>query len=112
MSMICRKTMQPCQTEGMCAPWQGCADPKDAELRRLEAEVAELKRHRAILGGEIERERADKAELLEALKGLVGACDVTAYGAALSNASVLIAKHGGTPKYETTAHVLKFEGEE
>lgn len=42
MSMICRKTMKPCQTESMCAPWQGCADPKDAELRRLKAANAEL----------------------------------------------------------------------
>lgn len=31
--MICRKTMQPCMTPGMCAPFQGCQP--DQEWREI-----------------------------------------------------------------------------
>lgn len=25
--LICKRTMRPCPTEGMCAPFQGCSSP-------------------------------------------------------------------------------------
>jgi len=31
---ICRKTMQPCQTPGMCAPFGGCASHSSEPIRQ------------------------------------------------------------------------------
>jgi hypothetical protein len=41
--MICRKSMQRCQTPGMCAPHGGCADPSTARgVAAIEAAIATL----------------------------------------------------------------------
>lgn len=46
--LICRKTMQRCQTPGMCLPFQGCPDPMQrtmhGQLAAKDAEIAELRR--------------------------------------------------------------------
>ena len=50
-AMICRKTMQPCMTPGMCVPFEGCGG--DAQrfgdsprIAALKAELARVKAER------------------------------------------------------------------
>jgi len=86
---------------------------RNAQIKRLEAESREKSLQYLSLLGECQDALSAKAELLEVLKQIEGIkFSNWSDGAMRKIAIEAIKKHGGTPKYETTAHVLKFEGEE
>ncbi len=67
--LICRRTMRRCATPGMCAPFQGCGDPRTDEIERLRALLRDMKnasdrdRERGYAGLRIDWEERIDAEL-------------------------------------------------
>lgn len=60
---ICRKTLQPCQTPGMCSPHDGCSTP----MEDLASAIVSLRKERDSLRTEVDRLRKLFAECAEYL---------------------------------------------